>query len=179
MMIILTFYLKIFAENHCASTKHCLLLHVGCPGGEAAWWIVRSDSYACCKHNLYHFCFKLVNVYLVMHVVKTMFIISVSYLWMHVYLSQQMKQVRQDRKYLLFFTVKSFIERCCVYFTTVCTEFWLLRCANIIRSFGDFGSIYCQLMSAILIFCYVVGTWSVRYERRHDIRVFSHLLGGV
>ena len=46
---------------------------------------------------------------------------------MIVYLSRQMNKTRQDRKYLLFLSVKPFMETRCVYLTTACTNFLLLR----------------------------------------------------
>ena len=75
MMIILTIYWELFDGKSLSDDKTCV---------RCRWLLLQviwSDSYACCKHNLYLFCFKLVNVHL----------------------SRQMKQARQDREHLLSF----------------------------------------------------------------------------
>ena len=92
MMIILTIYWELFDGRSLNDDQTCvcwLLLHVSMRWSMESGWrchllncfIVWSDSYACCKHNLHHYCFKLVKVYL----------------------SRQMKQAQQDLKQLLSF----------------------------------------------------------------------------
>ena len=105
-------------QNMCT----CTLTVTACvglrPGGAVTCWIIWSGSYACCRHNLHHFCFNLVNVYL----------------------SRQMKRSRKDRKQLLSFHSSP----PCLLWTRLFAHWICDYCArgNIIHSFGEVGSIY-------------------------------------